>query len=78
MGLSAIFLNFGTIRCDSKLVNVRHFATSFNNRGLAHLVERCVVALDSLRFATFFGVSNNSWRFWSFSNAKHLVGRRTT
>ena len=73
MGLSAICLGFGTIRCDSKPANVRHFATIFSNRGLAHLV-----ALDSLRFATFFGVSNNTWLFWSFSNAKHLVGRRTT
>ncbi len=73
-GLSVICLRFGTVRPDSKPANVRHFATIFSHRDLAHLVERCVVAPDSLRFATFFGVSNNTWRFWDISNAQELVG----
>lgn len=73
-GLSVVCLRFGTVRRDSRPANVRHFATLLSHRDLEHLVERCVAAPESLRFAIFFGVSNNTWKFWDISNAQELVG----
>ena len=73
-GLSFIALRFGTVRRDSRPANERHFATVLSHRDLGHLVERCVAAPDSLRAAIFFGVSNNTWKFWDIANARDLVG----
>jgi hypothetical protein len=37
-------------------------------------VERCVEAPDDLRFAIFFGVSDNRARFRDIAHARELVG----
>ena len=73
-GLSFVALRFGTVRRDSRPANERHFATVLSHRDLGHLVERCVMAPDTLRSATYFGVSNNTWKFWDITNAQNQVG----
>ncbi len=73
-GLSVLCLRIGTLNPESLPMNPRQFATLLTHRDLVHLVERCIEASDDLRFAIFYGVSNNKWRFWDISNARELVG----
>ena len=73
-GLSVICLRIGTLNRESRPTSVRHFATLLTHRDLVHLVRRCIDAPDDLRFAIFYGVSDNKWRFWDISNARDLIG----
>ena len=73
-GLSVICLRIGTLNRESRPTTVRHFATLLTHRDLVQLVRRCIDAPDSLRFAIFYGVSDNTWRFWDISNARDLIG----
>ena len=73
-GLSVICLRIGTLNRESRPTSVRHFATLLTHRDLVQLVRRCIDAPDDLRFAIFYGVSDNKWRFWDISNARDLIG----
>jgi nucleoside-diphosphate-sugar epimerase len=42
-------------------------------RDLTQLLVKCIRA-QNVRFAIFFGVSNNTGRFWDIGNARELVG----
>ena len=59
---------------EGKPQNARQFATLLSHRDLVQLVRRCIDAPDSVRFAIFYGVSNNTWRFWDISNSRELIG----
>jgi uronate dehydrogenase len=41
-------------------------------RDLTQLIVKSICS--DVKFATFFGVSNNTGRFWDISNAQQLVG----
>jgi len=41
-------------------------------RDLTQLIVKCI--RSDVKFATFFGVSNNTGRFWDISNAQQLIG----
>ncbi len=73
-GLSVICLRIGTLNPQSRPQNIRHFATLLTHPDLVHLVERCIEAPAGLKFAIFYGVSDNGWRFWDISNARDLIG----
>lgn len=73
-GLSVICLRIGTLNAQSRPLEPRHFATLLTHRDLVQLVERCIEAPGGLRFAIFYGVSDNKWRYWDISNARRLVG----
>ena len=73
-GLSVICLRIGTLNAQSRPLEPRHFATLFTHRDLVQLVDRCIAAPEGLRFAIFYGVSDNRWRFWDISNSRRLVG----
>ena len=73
-GLSVICLRIGTLNREGKPQNARQFATLLSHRDLVQLVRRCIDAPDSVRFAIFYGVSNNTWRFWDISNSRELIG----
>ena len=73
-GLSVICLRIGTLNRESRPTAIRHFATLLTHGDLVRLVRGCVDAPDSLRFAIFYGVSDNTWRFWDISNARELAG----
>lgn len=73
-GLSVICLRIGTLNRQSRPLVQRHFATLLTHRDLAHLVERCIEAPGDLRFAIFYGVSNNKWRFWDIGDAREAIG----
>ena len=73
-GLSVICLRIGTLNREGKPQVPRHFATLLSHRDLVQLVRRSIEAPDSVRFAIFYGVSNNKWRFWDISNSRELAG----
>lgn len=75
-GLSVICLRIGTFKVDSRPTHVRQLATLLTPPDLVQLVSRCVDAPESVRYAVFYGVSDNTWRFWEISDAERLVGYR--
>ena len=75
-GLSVICLRIGTLNRESRPLTVRNFATLLTHRDLVHLVERCIEAPDDVRFAIFYGVSDNTWRLWDISNSLEAIGYR--
>jgi nucleoside-diphosphate-sugar epimerase len=75
-GLSVICLRIGTVTRKDRPGQPRHFATLLTHRDLLHLVECCIQAPEDVRFATLYGVSMNTWRFWDIESARELVGYR--
>ncbi len=73
-GLSVICLRIGTLNREGRPQTPRHFATLLSHSDLAQLVCRSIDAPDTVRFAIFYGVSNNTWRFWDISNSRELIG----
>ena len=66
-------LRIGSVNKSNKPELIRDFATFCSHRDLAQLVEKCVEA-DNLTFDIFYGVSQNTWRFWSYENAQSKLG----
>lgn len=74
-GMSVICLRLGTMgREGVGPRDQRQFATMLTPRDVRHLYKCAVDAPDDLRFAVFYGVSNNKWNFWDISDARHLIG----
>ena len=73
-GLSVICLRIGTLNVESRPLNVRQYATLLTHDDLVQLVDKCIEASDDVRFAIFYGVSDNKWRFWDISNSRDLIG----
>ncbi len=74
--LSVLCIRIGTVNRENRPVNTRQFATLLTHRDLNQLVNRCLEAPLELKFAVFYGVSNNLWRFWDIGNAESLIGYR--
>ena len=73
-GLSCICLRLGTVHGGDQPRAVRQFATLLTPNDLMQLYQRAVAAPDSLRFGTYYGVSNHRWRFWDIENARRELG----
>jgi hypothetical protein len=73
-GLSVICLRIGTVTKRDRPVKPRDFATLLTHRDLVHLVDRCLSAPDSCRFAIVYGVSANTWRLWDIDAARDAIG----
>ena len=73
-GLSVICLRIGTVNPADRPTSPRTFATLLTHRDLAQLVERCIAAPPALRYAVYYGVSANTWRFLSIDDARAEIG----
>ena len=71
-GLSVVCLRMGSV--SERPTSAREFATLLTHRDLVQLVRRVLAAPDSLRFAVYYGVSANTWRFWDIDDARRDVG----
>ena len=72
-GLEVACLRIGTANAqDSPVGSVRTFATWLSHRDLAQLVNQCLT--QPLGFEIFYGVSDNTWRFWDNDHAKKVIG----
>ena len=73
-GLSAICLRIGTVNRLDRPTQPRHFATFLSHADLVHLVDCAVGAPGDFRFGTYYGVSDNTWRFWDIEDARQAIG----
>ena len=73
-GLSVICLRIGTCNRVDRPEDAREFATLLSHADLVRLVECCLQAPASVRYAVYFGVSDNTWRFWDLAPARDQIG----
>ncbi len=73
-GLSVICLRIGTVLKDDRPSQSRHFATLLTHADLARLTRSSLTAPEEVRFAVYYGVSENTWRFWDIEDAKREIG----
>ena len=73
-GLQVACLRIGTVTKENDpTTNIRMRATWMSHRDMAHMIDRCL-AVGSLHFEIFYGVSGNKWRFWDTSHAMRFLG----
>ena len=73
-GLSVICVRIGTVNRANRPENPRHFATLLSHADLVRLVRCCIAAPESVRFAIYYGVSANTWRFWDVEEPRRAIG----
>jgi uronate dehydrogenase len=73
-GMSVICIRVGRYIGRDEPQDVRQVSVLITPRDMAHLMDRCIAAPDDVRFAIFYGVSNNKWRIWDISEAQRLIG----
>ncbi|MDA1280261.1 MAG: NAD(P)-dependent oxidoreductase [Chloroflexi bacterium] len=72
-GLEVACLRIGTVNPqNSPAGSVRSLATWLSHRDQAQLVSQCLT--QPLGFEIFYGVSDNTWRFWDTDHAKNVIG----
>ena len=72
-GIESVCLRIGTVlKDDDPTKDPRHKSTWLSHRDLVQLVRRSLFA--EVKFAVYYGVSNNRKRFWDISNAEAEVG----
>ena len=72
-GIEVVCLRIGSVtRHNNPTKMIRHYATWLSHRDLSQLVERCIEV--PLQFEIFYGVSNNTWRFWDILHAQQVLG----
>jgi nucleoside-diphosphate-sugar epimerase len=74
-GMSVICLRLGTMGREGEGPRApRQFATMLTPRDVKHLYQCAVAAPEEIRFAIFYGVSNNKWAFWDIEDARRRIG----
>lgn len=71
---SFVCLRIGEVVPENKPTNTRRFSMWCSHRDLIQMVERCLAAPDSLRFDTFYVVSDNKWNYRGINHAREIVG----
>ncbi len=72
-GLEVACLRIGTVNpINSPVQSVRHMATWLSHRDMVQLVEKCLT--EPLKFEIFYGISNNTWRFWDIEHGAKVIG----
>ena len=72
-GIEVACLRIGTVNHqDSPTGSVRSLATWLSHRDLIQLVTKCLT--QPIDFEIFYGVSDNTWRFWDIDHAKKTIG----
>jgi uronate dehydrogenase len=73
-GISCICLRIGTVLAEDRPKAPRHFATLLTHGDLVRLVGAALSAPFDLRYGVYYGVSDNTWRFWDIANANEELG----
>ncbi len=73
-GLSAICLRIGTVNRSDRPEEPRDFATLVTHSDLVRLVDCAIRAPSELRFGIYYGVSDNTWRFWDIAQPREAIG----
>ena len=71
--IESVCLRIGTVlKDDDPTQDARHASTWLSHKDLIQLVKKCLFA--EVKFAVYYGVSNNRKRFWDISNAEAEIG----
>jgi NAD+ dependent glucose-6-phosphate dehydrogenase len=74
-GISVVCLRIGTVRSYPWPMpnEIRFYATWLSHRDLIQLFEKSI-EIQGLKFDVFYGVSNNTWRFWDLTHSREVLG----
>ena len=72
-GMEVLCIRIGTVNHQDRPKNNRFYATLLTHRDLSTLVEACLRA-EGVSFDIFYGVSDNTWRFWDISHPREVLG----
>ncbi|HKW92022.1 MAG TPA: NAD(P)-dependent oxidoreductase [Methylomirabilota bacterium] len=72
--MSMICLRIGHVSAADRPTRTREYSVWCSQRDIAQMVERCLVAPDSLRFDVFFVTSDNKWSYRDIEHARAVVG----
>lgn len=72
--MSMICLRIGRVTAADRPAGPRDLSVWCSQRDIAQMVERCLVAPDSLRFDVFFVTSENKWTYRDIEHARAVVG----
>ena len=72
--MSVIVLRIGWVNAEDYPSKLGLAPIWFSQRDVVQLVERAIHAPDDLRFDTFYGVSNNRWRWVDIEHAREVLG----
>lgn len=73
-GLSIICLRIGAVHREDRPKQPRDFSVWCSQRDIAHMIEKCVIAPDNVRYDIFYVVSNNKWSYRDLDHARAVVG----
>ena len=73
-GLSMLCLRIGAVNRLDRPTLTREFSVWCSQRDIAQMVQRCIDAPESLKFAAFYAVSDNKWSYRSVDNARRELG----
>jgi nucleoside-diphosphate-sugar epimerase len=74
--MSVICLRIGLVCAEDRPRNPREFSIWCSHRDMAHMVDLCIDAPGSLKFDTFFVISDNKWGYRDISHAREVLNYR--
>lgn len=72
-GIQVLCIRLGSVSRDNRPFNVRQYATLFMHADLIKLFEKCLEN-KTVKFGIFYGISNNTWKFWDTGYIKDCLG----
>ncbi|MCS7207088.1 MAG: NAD(P)-dependent oxidoreductase [Dehalococcoidia bacterium] len=74
-GISVLCLRIGHVTAEDRPTRLpADWANWCSQRDIGQLIERCVEAPPTLRFAIFYGLSDNPWRYRDIEYARRWLG----
>lgn len=66
-------IRLGSVSRNNRPFDIRQYATLFTHSDLITLIDKCLEN-HTLRYSIFYGVSNNTWKFWDTGYIKECLG----
>jgi nucleoside-diphosphate-sugar epimerase len=73
-GLSAICVRIGRVLAGDRPTTPREFSVFCSQRDVVRMIELCIAARPTLRFDTFYAVSDNRWGYRDLEHARAVLG----
>ncbi|MDP7103419.1 MAG: NAD(P)-dependent oxidoreductase [SAR202 cluster bacterium] len=73
-GMSFINVRIGAVRKEDRPTTVRENSVYLSHRDTVDMLLKCIEAPDSVRYDTFYAVSNNRWNYRDLSHTKEVLG----
>lgn len=73
-GLSIICLRIGAVPEENRPQRPRDYSIWCSHRDLGRVIQLCVEADDSIRYDTFFALSDNKWAYRDLQHARDVLG----